>query len=70
VGAVIELADRHGLRVGVVGAGEGTLAQWQGAGLRTLYLGDEAIVDTSAFSLQGRAIRKVRQSHTRLAKAG
>ena len=34
------------------------------------YLGDEAIVDTSSFSLEGRAIRKVRQSVSRLQNAG
>src|SRR5664279_5254099 len=39
-------------------------------GLRTLYLGDEAIVDIDSFSLQGRPIRKVRQSVSRLQKAG
>src|SRR5581483_10596102 len=38
--------------------------------LRALYLGDEAIVDTRTFSLEGRAIRKVRQSVTRLRNAG
>jgi lysyl-tRNA synthetase class 2 len=40
------------------------------AGLRALYLGDEAIVDTDSFSLDGRSIRKVRQSVSRLEKAG
>jgi lysyl-tRNA synthetase class 2 len=39
-------------------------------GLHTIYLGDEAIVDLAEFSLQGRPIRKVRQSVTRLHKAG
>ena len=33
-------------------------------GCASLYLGDEAIVETRAFSLEGRAIRKVRQSVT------
>ena len=40
------------------------------AGLRALYLGDEAIVEIARFSLEGRAIRKVRQSVSRLEKAG
>ena len=40
------------------------------AGMKTLYIGDEAIVDTAAFSLEGRAIRKVRQSVHRLEHAG
>src|SRR5262249_38660147 len=35
-----------------------------------LYIGDEAIVDTRAFSLDGRPIRKVRQSVTRIVSAG
>jgi lysyl-tRNA synthetase class 2 len=39
-------------------------------GLRTLYLGDEAVIDLASFSLEGRAIRKVRQSVSRLVKAG
>ena len=40
------------------------------AGMRAMYLGDEAIVDTRTFSLEGRAIRKVRQSVHRLEAAG
>jgi lysyl-tRNA synthetase class 2 len=40
------------------------------AGLRALYVGDEAIVDTRSFSLEGRAIRKVRQSVSRMEAAG
>jgi lysyl-tRNA synthetase class 2 len=39
-------------------------------GLHTRYLGDEAIVDVQGFSLEGRPIRKVRQSVSRLQKAG
>jgi lysyl-tRNA synthetase, class II len=39
-------------------------------GLRSLYLGDEAVIDLQRFSLEGRPIRKVRQSVTRLRKAG
>jgi lysyl-tRNA synthetase class 2 len=38
--------------------------------LRSLYIGDEAVVRPEEFSLEGRAIRKVRQSVTRLHKAG
>jgi lysyl-tRNA synthetase class 2 len=46
------------------------LPLWRAAGLGALYLGDEAIVDTRAFSLEGRAVRKVRQSVTRLEREG
>jgi lysyl-tRNA synthetase class 2 len=38
--------------------------------LHALYHGDEAVIDTSAFSLEGRPIRKVRQSVHRLERAG
>jgi len=63
-------AERHGLRLGAVGVGSETLPLFRQAGLRSLYIGDEAIVDTARFSLQGRAIRKVRQSVSRLEAAG
>lgn len=64
------LAERHGLRVGAVGVSEQASEMFARAGLRRMYLGDEAIVETAAFSLEGRPIRKVRQSVTRLEKAG
>ena len=64
------LAERCGLKIGVVGASTRTLQVFADAGLRPLYVGDEAIVDTAEFSLEGRAIRKVRQSLNRLEKAG
>jgi lysyl-tRNA synthetase, class II len=63
-------AEARGLKLAAVGTGEKLLPLWHQLGLRSLYLGDEAIVDTSAFSLEGRAIRKVRQSVSRLEKAG
>jgi lysyl-tRNA synthetase class 2 len=46
------------------------LALYASLGLRALYHGDEAVVDTATFSLEGRAIRKVRQSVHRLEAAG
>jgi lysyl-tRNA synthetase class 2 len=39
-------------------------------GLRAVKLGDEAVVRPATFSLEGRPIRKVRQSVTRLERAG
>jgi lysyl-tRNA synthetase, class II len=63
-------ADERGLRVAVLGAGEEGLAVYSELGLRSLYLGDEAVVETASFSLEGRQIRKVRQSVTRLERAG
>jgi lysyl-tRNA synthetase class 2 len=63
-------ADGRGLKLGAVGASEGICPLYEQMHMRTLYLGDEAIVDLAKFSLQGRPIRKVRQSVTRLQKAG
>jgi lysyl-tRNA synthetase class 2 len=39
-------------------------------GLRSIKIGDEAVVQTARFSLEGRAIRKVRQSVARLERGG
>jgi lysyl-tRNA synthetase class 2 len=63
-------AEVRGLRVGVLGASGTLLPLWEEAGLRPFYIGDEAVVETVAFSLEGRAIRKVRQSVSRLETAG
>ena len=49
-------------RVAILGASERWLDVYARHGLHALYHGDEAIVDTAAFSLEGRPIRKVRQS--------
>ena len=70
ISQALEVARIHGLKVGVVGASEELAELWRTAGLRSFYIGDEAIVDVQAFSLEGRKIRKVRQSVSRLQKAG
>jgi lysyl-tRNA synthetase, class II len=57
-------------RVGALGVGPSGRDLWRERGLRTVYVGDEAIVRPADFSLEGRAIRKVRQSVTRLERAG
>jgi lysyl-tRNA synthetase class 2 len=57
-------------RVAILGASERWLDVYARHGLHALYHGDEAIVDTAAFSLEGRPIRKVRQSVHRLDNAG
>ena len=62
--------DARGLKLGAVGASEALRPLWEDQGLRTMYLGDEAIVELDKFTLEGRAIRKVRQSVSRLSKAG
>ncbi len=68
--AFLAFAHRRGWRVAVLGASEGALSVYRGLGLRAVYHGDEAILDVTGFSLEGRAIRKVRQSVQRLAREG
>ncbi len=63
-------AEARGLKLGAVGASEQLCPLYERIGLKTIYLGDEAIVELDKFSLEGRAIRKVRQSVHRLTKAG
>jgi lysyl-tRNA synthetase, class II len=70
VAAFVAHAHRRGWRIAVLGASESKLALYRGHRLNALYHGDEAIVDTAAFSLDGRPIRKVRQSVHRLQAAG
>jgi lysyl-tRNA synthetase, class II len=67
---VRQFAEDRGLKLGALGASEGLCPLYEGLGLHTMYVGDEAVVDVSRFSLEGRPIRKVRQSVTRLTKAG
>jgi len=62
--------EERGLRLAALGVSEKLRPLFEQLGLRALYLGDEAIVELASFTLEGRAIRKVRQSATRLEKAG
>jgi lysyl-tRNA synthetase class 2 len=64
------VAQAQAWRVAVVGASEALLPFYRSLGLRSVYLGDEALVRPREFSLEGRPIRKVRQSVTRLEAAG
>jgi lysyl-tRNA synthetase, class II len=66
----IDFAEERSLRLAALGVSAEGRKVFEQAGLRALYLGDEAIVDTAEFTLEGRAVRKVRQSVTRLEKAG
>jgi lysyl-tRNA synthetase class 2 len=68
--AFVEHAHRRDWRVAILGASEHWLPIYAAQGLHALYHGDEAIVDVASFSLNGRAIRKVRQSVHRLEQGG
>jgi len=66
----VELCHRWGWRVGVVGARGDRLAIYEHLNLRAHYLGDEAIIDVAGFTLEGRAIRPVRQAANRTKNFG
>jgi lysyl-tRNA synthetase class 2 len=64
------VAQSRGWRVAIVGASSERIEAYRSLGFRPVYLGDEGVVDPAAFSLEGRPIRKVRQSVHRLERAG
>ena len=65
------VAKSHGWRLAVLGASEQQLERYARLGMPiAIAIGDEAVLHPDVFSLDGRAIRKVRQSVSRLTKAG
>jgi lysyl-tRNA synthetase, class II len=70
VARFIAFARERDWRIAILGACERRLEIYRAHGLHALYHGDEAVLETASFSLDGRAIRKVRQSVHRLAAAG
>jgi lysyl-tRNA synthetase class 2 len=64
------VARMHGWRLAVLGASDAQLERYRQLGLRAIAMGEEAVLHPEQFSLEGRPIRKVRQSVTRLKKAG
>ncbi|MFI1207974.1 phosphatidylglycerol lysyltransferase domain-containing protein [Streptomyces sp. NPDC020802] len=63
-------ARAHGWIPAVMGAGEEAGTVYARHGLDALELGDEAIVETAEFTLDGRAMRTVRQAYNRVRRAG
>ncbi|WBO66796.1 phosphatidylglycerol lysyltransferase domain-containing protein [Streptomyces camelliae] len=60
----------HGWIPAVMGASEEAGTVYARHGLDALELGDEAIVEVADFTLEGRAMRTVRQAHNRVKRAG
>jgi lysyl-tRNA synthetase class 2 len=72
-GAIKELlreAADHAWTPAVMGCSEAGAVAWKRTGLSVLELGDEAVVDTASFTLQGRPMRNVRQAAARVERAG
>ncbi|MER7534532.1 phosphatidylglycerol lysyltransferase domain-containing protein [Streptomyces sp. NPDC097704] len=63
-------AREHGWIPAVMGASEEAGVIYARHGLDALELGDEAIVETDEFTLDGRAMRTVRQAFNRVKRAG
>jgi lysyl-tRNA synthetase class 2 len=67
----VAVCRRYGWVPAVLGCSETGARVWsREAGLDALELGDEAVVDVATFSLQGRAMRTVRQAVSRIKRAG
>ncbi|WP_030970756.1 phosphatidylglycerol lysyltransferase domain-containing protein [Streptomyces sp. NRRL S-1824] len=63
-------AREHGWIPAVMGVSEEGGTVYARHGLDALELGDEAIVETAEFTLDGRAMRTVRQAYNRVKRAG
>ncbi|MGM9465073.1 phosphatidylglycerol lysyltransferase domain-containing protein [Streptomyces murinus] len=63
-------ARAHGWIPAVMGAGEEAGTVYHRHGLDALELGDEALVEVADFTLEGRAMRTVRQAYNRVRRAG
>jgi lysyl-tRNA synthetase class 2 len=70
VRAFASLAHQRGWRLVVLHCSEEWVGLFREIGMRALPIGDEAVLCPHTFTLQGRAIRKVRQSVNRLARMG
>jgi lysyl-tRNA synthetase class 2 len=71
IAAFLDVARAHAWMPAVMGCSELAGEVWvREADLHALELGDEAIVDVAEFSLEGRAMRNVRQMVARVERAG
>ncbi|MFF9601416.1 phosphatidylglycerol lysyltransferase domain-containing protein [Streptomyces sp. NPDC014684] len=70
IGPWLTEARAHGWIPAVMGASEEAGTVYARHGLDALELGDEAIVEVAEFTLEGRAMRTVRQAYNRVRRAG
>ncbi|MFH8605888.1 phosphatidylglycerol lysyltransferase domain-containing protein [Streptomyces sp. NPDC018029] len=70
IGPWLAEAREHGWIPAVMGAREEAGTIYARHGLDALELGDEAIVEIADFTLEGRAMRTVRQAYNRVKRAG
>jgi lysyl-tRNA synthetase class 2 len=70
VGPLLRSASHAGGHVVLYGSSARHLATYRALGLRAICVGEEAVVDPASFSLDGRPVRKLRQSVNRVARRG
>jgi lysyl-tRNA synthetase class 2 len=70
VGPLVWRAHHARGRVVLYGASARHLETYRELGLRAIRVGEEAVVDPEAFTLDGRPVRKLRQSVNRVARRG
>ena len=63
-------ADNNGWGMAVMGASEDWLSIYRQSGMRDLYIGDEAVVDCTTFSVEGGKKKGLRQAVNRIANYG
>ncbi|MDO5743158.1 MAG: phosphatidylglycerol lysyltransferase domain-containing protein [Micrococcaceae bacterium] len=62
--------QHSGWSVSVLGAAAPWLPIYESSGLRSVYIGDEAVVDCPSFTLEGPSMKSLRQAHGRVARSG
>ncbi|HEX7589365.1 MAG TPA: phosphatidylglycerol lysyltransferase domain-containing protein [Demequinaceae bacterium] len=68
--AFLAFTQREGWSVAVIGASAAWLPLYQAAGMRPLYMGDEAVVDCGPFTLEGPPMKSLRGAYARVERAG
>jgi lysylphosphatidylglycerol synthetase-like protein (DUF2156 family) len=63
-------ADQHSWAVGVMAASDEWLVHYRDSGMGNLYIGDEALVDVTSFSLGGGKMKGLRQAVARIQRYG
>jgi lysyl-tRNA synthetase class 2 len=70
VSSFLGLARKRGWQIALWGASARHLQAYRAQGLRTLCVGEEAFVNPQRFTLEGRSVRKLRQSVHRVERRG
>jgi len=67
---VMEMAQSNNWQPSVLAASQKWLGIYRASGLVDHYIGDEAIVDATRFSLKGKSMKSLRGAYNRMKKAG